>query len=251
MPRISIAALIYRSTRFADSVWESLHEFTPELHDLTSDVEFFFVANDAEPHLLKHLHWQDYPHVAHHNRRHSEEWLFAQGYAKPEYISRVYAGWNRAIMESDEICVLVNSDHLFSPGWLPELLAPLLANDKLIVCSQSVEPPDCDFNGAWSMDFGRTPATFRKAEFLEYAAANRQPGVMRSGGVYMPCAFYRKYAIGAGLYPEGNLHGGSYDKIAKSGDTALFERMHERYGIEHVTAMGSIVYHFHEGEMRE
>jgi hypothetical protein len=245
-PRISIAALIYRSRQFADSVYQSLQEFTPML--ASGEAEFFFVANDPEPALLSFLESRSYPHVVQRNPRYSEQRLFEHGYAVPEYISRVYRGWNRAILESAEICVLVNSDHLFSPRWLESLLAPLLENEKLLVCSQAVELPG--FGGAWPVDFGRTLSDFRKQEFLEFVEQNRQPGV-RPGGVYMPVAFHRKYAIGAGLYPEGNLHGGSYQKVAKFGDAAFFERMAERYDIQHCTAMDSVVYHLRQAELEE
>lgn len=258
--RISIAALVYRSTRFADSVVESLVENTPGLslspaltEPAESGVRFFFVANDPEPQLVSHLIGKKYPWVLNRNRRQSEGELFRQGYATPEYISRVYRGWNVSILHGDEICVLVNSDHIFSPGWLDPLIRALLENEKQFVCSQTIELPGRQFGGAWQSDFGQTPDAFasRKQEFLDFVAANRQPGVVRPSGVFMPVAFWRKYAIGAGLYPEGNLHGGSYGKVAKFGDAAFFERAAERYGVEHVTAMDSIVYHFGEGEMRE
>jgi glycosyltransferase involved in cell wall biosynthesis len=250
-PRISIAALIYRSTRFADSVYASLQEFTPWLQDPEARTRFFFVLNDPEKGLLGHIMQKGYPWVMHHVPKPwlTEDELFAQGYGTPEYISRVYRAWNHAIMHGDEICVLVNSDHIFSPNWLENLIRPLLENPRQLVCSQAIELPG--FNGAWPVDFGRKLDTFRKDEFLEFVEANKQPGVVRPSGVYMPVAFYRHFAIGAGLYPEGNLHGGRYDKIAKFGDAAFFERMEEKYNIQHVTAMDSIVYHFREAERLE
>lgn len=247
MTRISIASLIYRLPTFADSVWQSLHEFTPML--ASGEARFFFVANDPEPELLRHLQLKGYPHVVQINPRYTEAELFAQGYGWPEYISRVYRGWNRAVLESDETCVLVNSDHLFSPNWLENLLAHLDANEKQLVCCQSVEVPG--FGGAWPVDFGRTPDTFRKAEFQQLVAERSQPGELRRGGVYMPVAFRRKFAIDAGLYPEGNLHSGAYDRIWLYGDADFFIRMQGRLGIRHVTALDSIVYHFCEGEMNE
>jgi hypothetical protein len=226
-PRISIAALIYRSTKFADSVWESAHEHTPEL--ATGEAEFYFVANDATWTVKKHLSGgqhgdgRRFKHFVQDNRRYTEIELFNWGYAAPEYISRVYRGWNRAILESAEICVLVNSDHVFSPGWLTPLVRALDENPRRLVCSQAIELPG--FGGAWPVDFGRTLSTFRKQEFLDYAREHAQAGVIRPGGVFMPVAFKRRLAIEAGLYPEGNLHAGRYDKVRKYGDAEFFDRM--------------------------
>ena len=45
IPKISISSLIFKSPVYADSVWESVHKFTPELHN--GEAEFFFIANDG------------------------------------------------------------------------------------------------------------------------------------------------------------------------------------------------------------
>ena len=51
--KISIVSLIYKSKKFADAVYESVHKYTPELAN--GNCEFFFIANDATPTLIKHL----------------------------------------------------------------------------------------------------------------------------------------------------------------------------------------------------
>lgn len=232
---ISIACLIYRSTRYADAVWNSLREFTPELDH---SIRFFFVANDATSEVLNHLESKDYPFVVQENLNHGLE-----GYDPPEYIRRVYMGWNRAVRESDEIAVLVSSDFMFSQGWLDALLRHLTPNT--IVSSQLVErrhPVHGVFPGAYENDFGDHPDRFRKHPFLEYAQNARRHDT-RDGGAYGPWAFYRDRAIEAGLYPEGNPPG-TY------GDREFVERL-RGIGVRHITALDSIVYHFKEGEMEE
>ena len=64
---ISIASLIYRSTRYADAVWNSAHAHTPHLSD--GRARFFFVANDATEEVISHLEEKKYPFVRQHNAR--------------------------------------------------------------------------------------------------------------------------------------------------------------------------------------
>ena len=246
---VSISSLIYRSAQYADAVYGSLHEFTPMLR--SGDAEFTFVANDATPKLLRHLEERGYHHVVQENPRRSEAELFASGYGKPEYIHRVYRGWNRAIREArGNIVVLVNSDNLFSPNWLESLLEHV--SGRAIVCSQLVERkhPGCRlFPGAYRGDFGTSPADFDKEAFLTSCQRMRRPGT-RSGGAYMPCAFLKSTAEAVGGYPEGNLAGRSFDEIAEYGDRTFFKRL-AHIGVLHVTALDSLVFHFKEGEMKE
>ena len=127
---ISICSLIYRSPRYADAVWDSAHEFTEELQD--GRARFFFVANDATPEVIEHLVEKCYPFVMQENARLTHDQLKNLGFDSPEYIRRVYQGWNRAILESDEQMVLVNSDCMFSPGWLTTLLSHYI--DGKVIC---------------------------------------------------------------------------------------------------------------------
>lgn len=232
----SIASLIYRSPRYADAVWDSAHEFTPELHD--GRARFFFVANDPTDALLAHLQARRYPHVVQRNEHLSDERLRELGFDPPEYIRRVYQGWNRAIIESDNRLVLVNSDCMFSPGWFHALIEPLC--EGRAVCSKLVERDHLKYSvfpGAFRGEFGDHPDRFWKDDFLAFADQVRREGT-EPGGAYMPCAMYRATAISAGLYPEGNPKG-------KYGDAVLFSKL------DHVTALASVVYHFKEGEMSE
>jgi hypothetical protein len=246
MVRISIASLIYKSTKMADWVHESIHEFTPMIR--SGEAEFFFVANDPTAKLLSHLKNKNYNFIEQNNEIYSGEELFKMGYAWPEYIHRVYRGYNSAILRSKgEIIVLINSDHYFSPDWLENLLK--YYDTQKIVCSQLVEPKHHKFGlfpGALPGEFGNTTDSFDKDGFLDFAMKIRKTGI-NLGGAYMPCMFSKDLGIYAGLYPEGNIAGESFDKIFKTGDEAFFERLSAN-NILHITALDSIVYHLKEGE---
>lgn len=238
---ISICSLIYRSTRYADAVWDSAHEFTPALHN--GGARFFFVANDATDEVLKHLQARGYPHVVQSNARLSGEELAARGFDQPEYIRRVYQGWNRAILESEDVLVLVNSDNLFAPGWFEALIDNVTA--RRVVCSKLVERERSRhprFHAALAGEFGDHPDRFERDAFLNFSAGARRSG-LEAGGAFMPCALQKSVALAAGLYPEGNPRG-------RYGDREFFKRLQSN-GVAHVTALSSIVYHFKEGEMNE
>jgi choline kinase len=163
---ISIVSLIYKSTVFADAVYDSIMEFTPFIH--TGKAEFFFIANDATPRVLEHISRKNYKFFVNNNPIRTEQELFDMGIGWPEYIHRVYRGWNSAIMNAKgEIVVLVNSDNLFSPNWLENLLKNL--TQKTIVCSQLIErkhPKYVLFPGAHHGEFGTHPKNFNKEAFL-------------------------------------------------------------------------------------
>jgi hypothetical protein len=239
---ISIVSLIYRSTKYADSVWQSAHEFTPHLKD--GRAEFFFVANDATDEVKAHLLRNNYAHVVQENERLSDAELIKRGLAPPEYMSRVYRGYNRAIEESHQNVVLVNSDHRFSPGWLDAL--DRLSSPNRIVCSKTVErvhPKFGKFKYALEGDFGSDPASFQSEQFLKFCKISSMR-YLEDGGAYGPCMFNRAVAIRAGKYPEGNLPNRRY------GDVEFFARL-AAIGVSHVTACDSLVYHFKEGEKEE
>lgn len=247
MPKYTIAALVYRSTVFADWVYGSVHKYTPQL--ATGEAEFLFVANDASDRVLAHLRDRDYPHVVHTNPPWTEAEHAAAGFAYPLYKFGEYRAWNRAIVEAKgQYVCLVNSDHYFSPGWFDALAAHAAPN--LVVCSQLVEPGHPRYGRfylALDGQFGRTPAAFDEAGWLDFCAARRGRG-LRVLGAYMPCLIHRQAAMDAGLYPEGNLW--RADGGLLPGDEQFFHRLAEA-GVVHVTANGSLVYHLKEGEKDE
>ena len=250
MVKVSIISLIYKSTKLADWVYSSVMEYTPMIH--RGEAEFFFIANDASDEVISHLINKNYKFYINENTILSEEELFKKGYAMPEYIGRVYKGYNQGILHAKgERIVLINSDNYFSEDWLENLLK--YSSFNTIISSQLVEPGNAVkhffFPSALRANFGQSIATFEKEDFMQYSMKYKKTG-LRKGGAFMPCLFYKDLFIYAGLYPEGNIAGKSYNNIEKSGDVALYERLMNA-GIEHYTALDSIVYHLNEGEKNE
>lgn len=242
---ISISTLIYRSSAFADATWRSLHENTPHLTD--GRARFFFVANDPTPELLDHLKSKRYPFVVQRNKSIPMARLRQMGYWDPEHIHRVYCGFNRIIQESEEQLVILNSDMVYSPGWLEALERNW--NPNRILASRLVErhhPIFGVFPGASHGEFGNHPNNFKKAEFLEYAKRVATKGITQ-GTAYAPVMFSRSKAMQAGLYPLGNH---LLDTGPVYGDQVFFAKMRE-IGVEHLDVLDSIVYHFKEGERED
>jgi hypothetical protein len=243
---ISIGCLIYRSPRYCDFVYDSLHRYTPALVDGTA--EFYFVANDATPEVLTHLTSKGYRHYVHTNTPMTRERMLARGLAFPIYMPNVYKGFNRIISEaSGEYVVTISSDMAFSPGWLEALIAAQDGNS--IVSSQLLEGSARANTAAGSIpcDLGYTIHGFDEGAFLNWAAKHRADGT-RPGGQYGPMMLPMAAVHRNGVFPEGNVADGNYYGLP--GDRVMAERW-AKLGTPHITARGSVVYHFYEGEMRE
>ncbi|MEG0577553.1 MAG: hypothetical protein RR500_06800 [Bacilli bacterium] len=249
MVEISIICLIYKSPKLADMVYESIKKYTPMLE--TGEAEFFFVANDPTESLVNHLENKGYSYFVKNNKKLTDKELFKQGYAKPEYIRRVYEGYNYGItIAKGKRVVLINSDNFFSEDWLENLIK--YSEYKNIVCSTLVEPGHPEhgvFPGAIEQNFGNTVETFKENDFQKFANKIRKTGIKRDGA-YMPCLFYKDVAIQAGLYPLGNIAGEDFETVKQYGDMNFYEKL-SSFGIEHFSALDSIVYHLKEGEKDE
>lgn len=252
-PRISIVSLIYKSGVYADFVHDSLYKYTPELH--TGEAEFYFIANDASIEVINHLTDKGYKYYINTNVVFSNEELFKQGYGKPEYINRVYKGWNEAIRKAQgEIVVLVNSDMSFSDNWLINLISKVDKNT--IVSSKLIERGHekighfsdlLNGTGSYVYHCGKTPRDFDNDKFISFANSFRTDKITK-GGVFMPCAFLKENAFKVGLYPEGNIAGRSFDHVVECGDHKFFRLLND-INVKHITTWDSIVYHFQQGEM--
>lgn len=246
MLKVSIVSLIYQSAGLADWVHDSVHKFTPMI--ARGEAEFFFVANDPTVALLDHLRLRGYQHVVNVNQRYTDDELFALGYGTPEYMSRVYRGYNEGVRQAKgDYVVLVNSDNYFSPDWLENLLK--YSDRSRVISSTLVErnhPTFSVFPGALHGEFGGTVETFDETAFLAFAARVKKTGVEK-GGAFMPTLLHRDIAIEAGLYPCGNIAGDSFERVAKYGDEAFFDVLNS-LGVSHYTSLDSISYHLKEGE---
>lgn len=249
MVEVSIVCLIYKSKKLAEAVYDSLYKYTPKLKN--GEAELLFVANDPTTELVKFLDTQGYPYIINTNEYLSEEALFELGYGAPEYMRRVYQGYNRGILHAKgQKVVLINSDNFFSEDWLENLLK--YSDYKKVVCSTLVEPGHDEFGVfpcAVHNDLGRTLENYKEREFQKFASRISKTGYT-SGGAYMPCLIYKDIAVMAGLYPGGNIAGKSFSEVATYGDEKFYENL-SGFGVEHITAKDSIVYHLKEGEKSE
>ncbi|QQS65315.1 hypothetical protein IPO96_02055 [Candidatus Saccharibacteria bacterium] len=249
MVEVSIVCLIYKSKVLAEAVYESVKKYTPKLS--TGEAEFFFIANDPTEELVNYLDAESIPYYLNINEHLSDQELFGLGIGSPEYIRRVYQGYNAGVLKAKgQKVVLVNSDNFFSDDWLENLLK--YSDYKKVVCSTLIEPGQEKFSVfpfAIEKNFGRTLEDFDEVGFTAYASRLSKTG-FSSGGAYMPCLLYRDVAIIAGLYPEGNIAGESFDQIIRYGDEDFYRRL-SQFGVEHITAKDSIVYHLKEGEKSE
>jgi len=244
MVKISIACLIYKSTRWLKFVYDQVRKHT----DLT-DNEFYFLANDACQNVLDYLKNNNIPHYIHNNSEtQRKEW----------YINNVYRAWNTAgKMAKGEYVVFINSDMAFTPGWLNSLINNK-DNTKLIT-SRLVERGIMK-SGLYGIEsnFGNIPADYNEESFIAYSKSISENKIM-PGGLYMPCLILKSILEKVNYYPEGNIkvdsdiHHPEYAVIGEAcipGDKVFIKRLNE-IGITHWTDFNSIVYHFQEGEMRD
>jgi len=247
MAEISIICLIYQSIDYAEFVYNNLIKHTPEIS--SGEAEFYFIANDASEEVLLYLKKNNLPFYINNNYRFSEGELFKMGFAFPEYINRVYRGYNYGISVSESpIVVLINSDNAFSDGWLANLRSKLSLNT--VVSSKLVQPHQFKSpkNGSECVvfDCGNSIGSFDEVRFLGKVEALKESSTS-IGNAFMPLMLYKSQVELVGYYPEGNLHNGHYDHIRVTGDHEFINRL-EAFGIHHVTSNDSIVYHFQEGE---
>ena len=256
MVKVTIAALIYKSTIYADFIYNQVHKYTPSI--TTGDTNFFFVANDASNEVIEHLKNNKYPYYIQNNEKYTNDQLYNMGYGCPEYIHRVYKGWNRCILESkSEYVCLINSDMALSENWLENLLKHV--NDNTAVSSLLIErgheklghfPASLNGTGSILYSCGKSPLVYDENKFMNYVKDHKHDNYNKTsiGGVYMPMIFKRDIAIKVGMYPEGNIAGAHFNDVIDYGDRVFMRKLKEN-DVNHITAWDSLVYHFQQGEM--
>ncbi len=229
--KVTIVALIYKSTGYIDFVYDSFKKYN------TSGADFLFVANDATEKVKNYLKDTATPHI-----------IFENTDKEEYYLNRVYRAWNYGGFNAPgDIIVFVNSDMAFSKNWLENLLKNL--SMKRVVCSRLVESGKM-LSGEYaiSRNFGQTYKEFQEEEFEKFAEKIKKPEI-RKGGLFMPCAIYKESFVQSGGYPIGNRKEKNGQET--SGDHILFYEKLKPMGIDNYTAFDSIVYHVQEGEMDE
>ena len=247
---VTIISLIYRSPEYAKGLYERLQQVTPSMKSGTT--KFYFVANNANQATLTALEKNQIPHFVFNTPDLDEQEHFDLGFAKPVYIGRVYAGYNYGIQQcKSKFVVLINSDMVFGPNWLEELLA--FEDGSSVVSCTLVErnhPKFGTFPGAIKGSFG---SSFRNLKWNPWVSfchtLSTQNREYSNGGAYMPALFRTEWFTDISLYPEGNIRGesGAYSDVSQYGDEFLFSKLHGA-GIRHITSPKSFCYHFKEGE---
>lgn len=240
-PKYSIICLIYKSIDWLQFSYDQIIRYTQR-----DDVEFFFVANDANDAVISYLRDNYIPHKIFENTpENKREW----------YINNVYRAYNYgAKLARGDFIVFLNSDMGLSPGWLDALIGAYSGDN--LVAARLVESGKLP-TGRHGLErnFGRTIANYREEDFTEFAKAIREDHLL-DGGLYMPLLVRRDKFLQVGGYPEGNIVEGSEifsPVIAKRGDPmisgdAVFMQRMASIGIKHQTCYNSVVYHFQEGE---
>jgi hypothetical protein len=234
---IEVIALIFKSVDYLDLIYNELK--SKKCHVDGWDVSVRIVANDATPEILEKLATLDIPYTIYNDPKPNDY-----------YLNRVYRCWNFAGKTStaDNIC-FVNSDMVFSDGWLTNLLKH--HNGVNIPCSILVESGKLTSGQhAISKDFGRRPNEINYDEWDTYVKNTSRP-VLADGGLFMPCVFEKEKFIESGMYPEGNIYDngvGNLGRFIASGDAYYFYHLMNKYGMRHITVFDSMVYHIQEGE---
>ena len=237
---IEIISLIFKSVDYLNLIYKELKSDKCKVGGW--DVGIRIVSNDATPEVLNHLKELDIPYTIYND-------------PKPDdyYLNRVYRCWNQAGITSDydNIC-FVNSDMVFSEGWLDNLIKH--HDGTNIPCSLLVESGKL-LSGLHAVSFncGRTPKDI-DYNLWENVVTETKRDKLKDGGLYMPCVFNTKRFIESGMYPEGNIYKdgiGTLNGFVQSGDDWYFKKLHKEYGMKHVTVFDSLVYHIQEGEKDE
>ena len=241
MNQITIVGMIYKSCSYLDFMMKGIKTYCLQSPGLS--VDYVIVANDASTKVKEKLESGSIKHLLYND-------------PKPDdyYLNRVYRAWNfGGFNAKGDVLVFINSDMAFTPHWLNRLISKLTPDT--IPCSRLVESGKLlSGQHAISKDFGRTSAKFRENLFLDYAhkAAKSET---HSGGLFMPCAFYKKDFEASGGYPEGNIYQGGpgvvSTKFLQSGDDYFFYKNQVMSSKRHITVFDSIVYHVQEGEKDE
>jgi hypothetical protein len=238
---LEIISLIFKSTDYLDLIYKELKSDKCIVDGW--EVTLRIVANDATPEVIEKLKTLDIPHT-----------IYNDPNPYDYYLNRVYRCWNFAgeSSESDNIC-FVNSDMVFSDGWLENLLKH---HDGInIPTSRLVESGKMSSGKhGIGVNCGRGPKDINY-DVWDNTVNDLKDDSIHDGGLFMPCILQKERFIESGKYPEGNVyHNGigtfnSGGQFKKSGDAYYFyDILTNKHNMRHVTVFDSLVYHIQEGE---
>lgn len=234
---LEIIALIFKSIDYLELIYNELKSNKCKVDGW--NINCRIVANDATEEVLEKLKSLDIPYTIYNDPKPNDY-----------YLNRVYRCWNFAGESSnfDNIC-FVNSDMVFSNGWLENLLS---YHDGInIPTSRLVESGKMNSGThGVSCDCGRHPKQINY-DLWEKISESMKENIAHPMGLYMPCVFEKKRFIESGKYPEGNIYTdgiGTLNGFVQSGDDWYFRKLESIYGMKHITVFNSLVYHIQEGE---
>jgi hypothetical protein len=228
MPRVerdaavTLVVLIYRSLKWLDWCMEGVDSSRQK-----TKYRWLVVSNDGTDEVRR-------------DPRISVDWQNVN--PRAFYIENVYRAWNEGVLAAPtQWVILMNSDMLGASFWIDELIEAKTFHRKSIPTSLLVESGRLPSGmPEYVQNFGMHPEEFRRQDFLQHAAGLRRSGKVEPGRLYMPVLLDRQEFEDLGRYPEGNPPG-------TTGDKDLFAR-YAAAGYEHLTALGSVVYHCQLGE---
>lgn len=232
--KVALIGMIYKSTEYLDFMKYMIYKYCQsDIHQINP----LIIGNDPNDKVKNRLSGTGIPYL-----------IYRDPSPNDYYLNRVYRAWNFGGANGDgDVIIFINSDFGYTYGWIDKLLSHY--HSKQIPCSRLVESGKMP-SGEWgiSKDFGRNPKEFMNSEldFSEYAKKISISGGAELGGLFMPCAISKDIFLESGGYPEGNIK--NADGSITSGDKYFFDLLNKKYGLKHITAMDSIVYHIQEGE---
>lgn len=238
---IEIISLIFKSKDYLNLIYNELKSEKCKVDGW--DVGIRIVANDATSDVLETLKTLDIPYSVYNDPKPNDY-----------YLNRVYRCWNYAGTSSnyDNIC-FVNSDMVFSPNWLNNLLKH--HDGSNIPTSRLVESGKM-MSGTHGVSFncGRNPNQINFDSWNFIVSKLKEDKVMDKG-LFMPCVFEKSRFIESGMYPEGNIYndgiGTLQGPVIQSGDDWYFRKLENEHNMKHITVFDSLVYHIQEGEKDE
>tara|TARA_R110000868_G_scaffold387460_7_gene656058 strand:- start:4450 stop:5178 length:729 start_codon:yes stop_codon:yes gene_type:complete len=235
---VEIISLIFKSIDYLELIYNELKSNKCKVNGW--DVSLRIVANDATQEILDKLKTLDIPYTIYNDPKPNDY-----------YLNRVYRCWNFAgeTSEYDNIC-FVNSDMVFSNGWLENLLKH---HDGINIPTSRLVESGKMGSGTYglSINCGKHPNNI-DFELWEKVNTTIREDKIYSGGLYMPCILEKTRFLESGKYPEGNIYpdgiGTLNGWVVQSGDDWYFRKLESNYGMKHVTVFDSLVYHIQEGE---
>lgn len=249
-PKVSVFSLIFASVEWLEMQYAEMLKLAGEFP--AGEVEVFFVANDPTPDVLEFLRANAIPHYLFRGRKKPDEW----------YINSVYRAYNFGVsVAAAERVVMVNSDMIYGPGFLKELLRRY--NRDSFVAGRLIESGrlKSGLHGI-EKDFGSSPRNFQRNRFMRFAATVSAQEELE-GGLYMPLLVSKHRFMDLGGFPEGNLRASSLTDYLKAGGVEIaspgeeivpgdqaFFRKAQLSGVQHITVASALAYHFQEGELQ-